>query len=473
MTFSEFTSSILKKDLYEIDNYFANNINEVKLVFSQLELDNETTTNCIDLLKHVHSNRRNGSEKNGIQFLITNLAFYFKKINRPEFVQTCITNLKDNVLKYRLQAWFQYKFEYRQSQSHISRFEQYLLKLSKAIDDENEDYFNDVLSDLYEYYNEYKHIDGLISLFTNQELQKKYSFLEEFNLKINSLEFKIELHDVVDKIFSPSVISESLFQDIFISYIKNHPQTKWNSVLLGFDKYKIRSEIIQFGQANFDKPYDSLSSLDVVKLYCYFNMRKHFFSSLYLFERCQWLLNLAQRKGNIHFIDIGCGPGTSGIALVDYFHSNSMNNRYFYYSGVDCYDSMLNCAKEFLSHRSIDNLTTTEFVKNLSSINFLTQHNINSIIINTCYLFASPSLDVSTIANEMNKIFDSKPDTPKFLLYQNTTEIEKNRKYNLFKTLINPFETLLSENVSIKYNNQRNSYYTPVSETVYIEVLKF
>jgi methylase of polypeptide subunit release factors len=202
-------------------------------------------------------------------------------------------------------------------------------------------------------------------------------------------------------------------------------------------------------------------------------MRKHFFSSLYLFERCQWLLNLAQRKGNIHFIDIGCGPGTSGIALVDYFHSNSMNNRYFYYSGVDCYDSMLNCAKEFLSHRSIDNLTTTEFVKNLSSINLLAQHNINSIIINTCYLFASPSLDVSTIANEMNKIFDSKPDTPKFLLYQNTTEIEKNRKYNLFKTLINPFETLLSENVSIKYNNQRNSYYTPVSETVYIEVLKF
>lgn len=473
MTIDDLKNESLLIDLDDLNKFISKNRNEVKLLFSSLIVDSLNTKTCIELVRHIHSKRNNGIDSDGIQFLVTCLAFYFKSANKPEFVQTCITNLHDNVLKYRLLAWFQYKFEHRQTKSHITRFPQYLEKISKAVADKNEDYTDDVLSDLHSYYSEFSHVQGFQEQFNNFELVGRFPILRDYNRRKGALDYRIELHENVDKIFTPSTFTETLFSEKFINYIKYHDSTDWNNILLGLDTYTIRSEVINFGQANFDNPYKNLQPQDIVKLYCYFNMRKHFYSSIYLFERCSWIKKFVASAGCLKFIDIGCGPGTSGVALTDYlFTSNNLSNQ-FDYIGIDYYDSMLIAAADLMTNSVYRKCTSSVFTKSISDIGNCDFNNSNSIIINTCYLFASPTLDIDLLVAEINNLLNNYKDLPRFLLFQNTTDESKNINYKQFKNKINNHEVLLSEKVTIKYNNQRNSFYPPVHESVYFEVLKF
>jgi hypothetical protein len=82
-------------------------------------------------------------------------------------------------------------------------------------------------------------------------------------------------------------------------------------------------------------------------------------------------------------------------------------------------------------------------------------------------------LKIDLLATEINNLLNVYSSLPRFLLFQNTTDEAKNIKYELFKTKILKHEVLLSEKVTIKYNNQRNSFYPPVHESIYFEVLKF
>ena len=473
MTLEELKTESLQSDLPELNEFVSLKRNEVKLLFSNLAADSIVTKECIELIRNIHSKRKNGISAAGIQFLVTSLAFYFKSANKPEYVQTCVTNLQNNLLKYRLLAWFQYKFEYTQRKSHISRFPHYLDKLSKAVADENEDYTDDVLADLDSYYSNFSHIEGFQDQFENLDLVTKYPILSEYNKRKGDLEYRLELHENVDKIFTPSTFTEKLFTEKFIDYIKYHDLTLWNNILLGLDTYTIRSEVINFGQANFDKPYKNLQSSDIVKLYCYFNMRKHYYSSVYLFERCSWIKKLISNNGCLKFIDVGCGPGTSGIALADHLLSIKSLKQQFDYIGIDYYDSMLTAAEDFMTntvYKKCNNIVFTKSISNLQTEDF---NNANSILLNTCYLFASPTLNIDLLSTEINGLLDTYSFLPRFLLFQNTTDASKNNNYKLFKTKIMNHEVLLSEKVTIKYNNQRNSFYPPVHESVYFEVLKF
>ena len=472
MTLEELKIQSLQSDLTDLSDFVSENRNEIKLLFSNLSVGASATEVCVELIRHIHSNRKIGVDAVGVQFLITSLAFYFKNANNKAFVFTCITNLKDTVLKYRLQAWFHWK-NYTKKESHVKLFEKYLETLSKSVLDENEDYTDDVLSDLHSYYFEFSHIAGFQELFDNSDLLNNFPILNEYKKRKGALDYRIELHENVDKIFTPSTFTEQLFHDKFIGYIKNHESTVWNNILLGLDTFTIRSEVINFGQANFDKPYKKLLPADVVKLYCYFNMRKHYYSSLYLFERCSWIKKLISKEGCLKFIDVGCGPATSGIALTDYLLSIKNSKQQYDYIGVDYYDSMLTAAADFMTNSVYKECTNNDFIKSINEIKNDNFSNANSILLNTCYLFASPTLKIDLLATEINNLLNVYSSLPRFLLFQNTTDEAKNIKYELFKTKILKHDVLLSEKVTIKYNNQRNSFYPPVHESIYFEVLKF
>lgn len=472
MTLEELKIQSLQFDLAELSDFVSENRNEIKLLFSNLSVGASTTKICVELIKHIHSNRKSGIDSDGVQFLITSLAFYFKNANNKAFVFTCITNLKDTVLKYRLQAWFHWK-NYTKRESHVKLFEKYLETLSMSVLDENEDYTDDVLSDLHSYFFEFSHIAGFQELFDSLDLLNKFPILSEYKKRKGSLDYRIELHENVDKIFTPSRFTEQLFTEKFIDYIKYHDSTVWNNILLGLDTFTIRSEVINFGQANFDKPYKKLQPADIVKLYCYFNMRKHYYSSLYLFERCAWIKKLVSKEGCLKFIDVGCGPATSGIALTDYLLSTKSSKQQFDYIGVDYYDSMLAAAADFMTNSVYKECTNNDFIKSITEIKNDDFSNANSILINTCYLFASPTLKIDLLATEINNLLNTYSSLPRFLLFQNTTDETKNIKYELFKKKLLKHDVLLSEKVTIKYNNQRNSFYPPVHESIYFEVLKF
>jgi hypothetical protein len=202
-------------------------------------------------------------------------------------------------------------------------------------------------------------------------------------------------------------------------------------------------------------------------------MRKHYYSSLYLFERCSWIKKFVANAGCLKFIDIGCGPGTSGVALTDYLFVSNSSSIQFDYFGIDYYDSMLLAAADLMTNSLYNKCSINVFTKSISDIENCNLKNANSIIINTCYLFASPTLDIDLLANEINNLLNNYKGLPKFLLFQNTTDESKNINYKLFKNKINNHDVLLSEKTTIKYNNQRNSFYPPVHESVYFEVFKF
>ena len=457
----------------EIDIFISTKRNEIKLIFNNLISTSENTKSCIQILSNLHQQNNQIKSNIEVQFLFTHLAFYFKAANKTAYVTTCINNLTNSILKNRLSAWHQYKKYTGGAPSHINRFETYLAKLSLAVSDEEEEYFEDVLLDLHSYLNEFSHIVDFGIVLNNPELIKKYPLLYEYKKRNASLEFEIELHESVNKIYSPSIFAEELFNSKFIDYIRYHPQTEWNKILLGYDKFIVRSEIIKFGQANFDTNYNNLNPTQIVKLYCYLNMRKHYFSSLYLFERCTWLKKIISNQGRTKFIDIGCGPATSGIALTDYLNSEAESQKQFDYFGIDIYQSMLEAASYLMTNQVYKNVNYQQYEKSIKTIdtNYLT--NANSILLNACYLFASPSLEIDDLVEDINSLLNAYKTKPRFLFFQNVIDPNKNFKYEIFKNKLIKHEVLLSEKVVIKYNNQKDSRYPPVSEPVYFEILKF
>ena len=422
----------------------------------------------------------NAARSEEIQFLYTELAFFFKRNNEMGPVFDCINLIEESVLKFRLKAWLHYK-QYTNNDSHINLFRKYLLKLSAAITDGVEDYVNEVLRDLNVYFNsttktltdlgESELINLFQSQFDDKEIQAEFPLLLLYALNKEQFADDIEINEIKTKIFEPSAFTAALFEDKFLSYIRNHPTTKWHHILLGYDNYTIRSTIIKYGQAEFDTPYDSLTTEDIVKLYSYFNMRKHYYSSMYAFDRLGLIQKYYGTSGSIKFIDIGCGPATSGIAFTDLIHSHTETTVSFDYFGIDYYSSMCAAAKNYMDNDVYIPGELTCYLKDLSDMNFDWLNNASCIVINTCYLFASGSLKEDILAENIVTLRKAVPETPFFVIFQNTTDKEKNHKYTTFKALIPGLSVLLSENAVINYNNRRNSYYTPTQETVFLEIL--
>lgn len=483
MTIIQFHSNILQFSGAEIIALISGNRKELKLLFIDLYIEHDNTELLGQILVHLSALELTDGIKRSaeIQFLFTELAFYFKRNNNHGFVVYALQVISDSILKNRLKAWIQIKL-YTEINSNITRFIEYLQKLSSAISDGVEDYENEVLRDLNEYYNyaidlfnqnnEPTLIEQFNNLFESEDLQNDFPILKYY--AENKFQFVdgVEITEITYKIFQPSVFTENLFNEKFWKYIRYHRKTNWYEILLGYDSYTIRSQIINFGQTNFDNGYNDLKPSDVVKLYSYFNMRKHYYSSLSLLERFEPLKKLYQSNGVIKFIDIGCGPATSGIALTDYLNSITNAPISFDYFGIDHYKSMTDEAKYFMDNSNYIPALYEEYLQNLNDFNFNWLTNANSIFINTCYLFASDSLNAIELAKSIQNIKRAKPEVPFYLLFQNTTNPLKNKKYFEFKKQFSNCEILLSENTTIKYNNKRNSFYKPESETTFFEILK-
>ncbi|PXY46498.1 hypothetical protein [Flavobacterium hydrophilum] len=483
MTIVQFHSEVLQINEIQLIDLISKNKRELKLLFINLEIEPSNTELLGQILVHLSAqeltdNARNSEE---IQFLFTELAFYFKRNNNQGFVVYALEVICDSVLKNRLNAWIQIK-QYSDIESNVLMFEEYLKKLSTAITDGVENYENEVLRDLNNYYvatielfnekNRQELLEKFNELFTSEELQNVFPILKYYDENKFQFSGEIQIKEIAYKIFEPSLFTESLFNDKFLNYIRHHSSTNWHRILLGYDNNTIRSQIIHFGQTNFDNGYKELKASDVVKLYSYFNMRKHYYSSLSLFERFDQFNKLYKSNGIIKFIDIGCGPATSGIALIDYLSSIGNTPVSFDYFGVDYYKSMRDEAKIFMDNSLYTSVSHEEYITSLNDFDFDWLANANSIFVNACYLFASDSLDEIELAKSVQNIKKAKPDVPFYFLFQNTTNPLKNTKYFKFKNQFANSKELLTENNTIRYNNKRNSTFPPESETIFFEILE-
>jgi len=168
----------------------------------------------------------------------------------------------------------------------------------------------------------------------------------------------------------------------------------------------ITKNIIKQGQADFDASHDSgnLPAEDIVKMYCYFNMRMHFFSSLSIFERSNIVEQYYNTSGKIKFIDIGCGPATSGLALMEHIHKTTETNVMFDYFGVDCSVKIQEKANEILTNDVFDLSNYKAFFDDVSQIDLQEFADNSCLIVNACYLFASHSLDLTGLATFINEL---------------------------------------------------------------------
>jgi len=184
------------------------------------------------------------------------------------------------------------------------------------------------------------------------------------------------------------------------------------------------------------------------------------------------LIDIYRTPKRIKFIDIGCGPATSGISFIDFIHSYTDKPVLIDYFGVDIAKSMRDTAEDFFQNDIVDKNSLVRVVKEVDEISLEEISDGACILINTCYLFASPRLDIQKLANFVNEVRSKNKKVLKYLLFQNPDDKAKNENYFRFKELIEPFETTYSEVDKVFYNNKRNTSFEPTYEHVFYELLK-
>ncbi|TCC99167.1 hypothetical protein [Pedobacter hiemivivus] len=482
MEINVFKSQILSLGGSEIIQFIRDQRQEVKLLFINASAMEDAQQEMRQILNYLTQLQLvlEVKESEEIQFLYLELGLYFKMQNNVGAVSNCFNKIGDNVLKFRLRAWLNYQ-EYSVAASHIKKLHNYLATLLLAINDGEDNYENEVIRDLHTYiedaqYNLKLYGTGelaaeFLSLIQSEELAEQFPILSFYKENQAQFDIEVEINPYVAKIFEPTEFSQQLFDDKFTKYIKGHEKTQWYHILLGISYPDVREKIIGTGQTDFDKKVEGLAGLDIVKLYAHCNMRMHFFTSVYLFERLDAFITLYKSSGRVKFVDIGCGPATAGLSFIEHIHSITNQTVDFDYIGVDYYQNMLDGAAYFLDNPVFKPVQAPVFIKKLSELDFRYLDNANSILINTSYLFASENLDAHELAKDVMNVRKSQPNAPCYLLFQNSIKDENNLKYKEFKEAIGSYEKIHWGKPTVHYSTQRKSWYG-TSVPVYLEILQ-
>jgi len=303
------------------------------------------------------------------------------------------------------------------------------------------------------------------------EIEQKSGSLDDIKKKDSQFTEKAESYKPIvvrfhDKVFEPSANTLGIFDSKIISNL--------NAFVPPYTSFLLRKDVIKFGTCNFDEPFEGIKPYEKVQIYCYFNMRKHFFSSYAIYEALFPELEnrIFGKNRKLFLIDIGCGPLTSGLGLAAVYYDKKVDkNIQMTYYGIDTSEAMRKKAKEFAG-TSLLSSSKCNFHKKLNEID-LNKEIIDKksqnlfFIINTSYLFASDSLEDAEIVSFISKLKSIFPAQPILFVFQNPDDVAKNKKYDRFKEKINILNTPFSEVRPIKYKNR-----PPLGDTSE-EVVKF
>ena len=148
---------------------------------------------------------------------------------------------------------------------------------------------------------------------------------------------------------TPDDLKEFL-EEVVNNPFRNHTHTEaWECEVLNQDSHYHTKQILERGRAHFNTDPDGLTSHDKVIIYCYYYMQMHIVSSFHVFKKSDSLLKeyIRDPNKNIVFIDFGCGPLTSGVALAGYYRSLDKDKQLdFHYIGIDNSEAMICKATE-------------------------------------------------------------------------------------------------------------------------------
>lgn len=283
--------------------------------------------------------------------------------------------------------------------------------------------------------------------------------------------------EIGNNIYEPEQNFASAFDNVVIQQITADSRTQYPHILYGYTNDYIRNNVIEYGRTSFDQATLEHSSADKVNLYCFYNMRKHYFSSVAIFKSFHDYFKTAFTNSNnrITFIDFGCGPLTSGLAFQQSFAS--VPNFHFDYVGIDISIAMLNKAKEFSESGLFSRDTNFQFAKSLNDISENYWESVftlsNTVILNFSYLFGNLSKnDTEKLAIKINALLDKYKLNKFVLVFQNSSIEKRNRSYVIFKKLVPRLQSVTEypKTEKVIYRNAVMSNFDK-SEEVYYELL--
>ena len=311
-------------------------------------------------------------------------------------------------------------------------------------------------------------------------IRSKSGYVKASPEDVLTLNFTVEDPDtdieIANNVYEPEETFVTAFNKLVVQPIKEDTRTQYPTILYGYDHDYIRLNVIEYGRTNFDQATLEHSSVDKVNLYCFYNMRKHYFSALAIFKSFNEYFKTAfsNNSNRITLLDFGCGPLTSGLAFNQSFPSNG--HFQFDYIGIDISNAMLNKAREFANSGLFHRDTKFQFVKSLNNISDNYWGSIftlsNTVILNFSYLFGNLSKnDTEKLAEKINEFIDKYPLNKYILVFQNSSIEKRNRSYIIFKKLVPRLQSITQPKTeTVVYRNAVMSNFDK-SETVYYELL--
>lgn len=270
---------------------------------------------------------------------------------------------------------------------------------------------------------------------------------------------------------------EDLFRDEVTRKVYYDRRTDWEegkNISLGWPFDVIRDEVLEMGRANFttgceDDEYGTLTAGDKVLLYCFVFMKRHFYEALATFRAYKPSLKALLDSGHPTVMaDLGCGPGTAGLALCDCIECPRVD-----YVGMDIAAAMLTKAKSILTTargRSLlhtnSRITTTSSWTQLARVPAAVGKPVN-LLVNATYLFSSATLHVEDVCATVMALKQSSQVRRFLFVYSNTTTEIAGEKFGAFKKqLKDEFTTDGLRKCEREYHQRRLSVSTSKIEFV-------
>ncbi len=214
-----------------------------------------------------------------------------------------------------------------------------------------------------------------------------------------------------------------------------------------------RKTIIDFGRSNFKKKTNGLTPAQQVDLYCYYYFQLHFSSSYAFYAQESEFLKSFINNKPVLFMDIGCGPFTSGLAFNQWTNNFDIlnSNRHSLY----CYDTskaMIEKAASVAQKIPNDNYRGGRLnwkINEESKLGFNPKEFINEyvVILNFSYLFGSETVNVNDMVTYTNDLVhqfcnNERNNRQLIILQQNPDYESLNKKWWEYKSQLKEFTSL-------------------------------
>lgn len=226
---------------------------------------------------------------------------------------------------------------------------------------------------------------------------------------------------------------DTIRRELIVTPIREDPRTNHRfQDPLGVPSDTVFDGVIGGGQADFDEewvgPRGKLSGAERALLYGLFNLKGHLQELTAAFD----MLTDRADIGEPVVLDLGCGPGTGGLALANALGCDAR----FTYVGVDRAASMRELGERLMQAAETRGWMTEverSWLRDTSELDWREPISWRPVIIIASYLLASPTLDAQALVNGAMEQVKRIGRGDVAVLYTNSVRPEANQQFPRFR----------------------------------------